>query len=116
MFALLIWACAYPPEDFAVDMAEATCALYEQCDYLETFGFASAGECATTVEASYDPEVVACPDYDKELAEACVEGVTQMSCDDLYAAAWPTACAERCGFVATGGDGGGTDGGSTTGG
>lgn len=109
----LLWfglACAYPAEDFAVDMAQATCSLYEECGYLDSFGFASADECATTVEQSYDPTVVDCPDYDKKKAEECVEGVTQMSCQDLYDQAWPQVCAERCGFVATG-DGGtsGTD-------
>jgi len=99
----------YPVEDFNVDIAASTCTLYQQCEYLDVFGFDSLDACTTTVQQSY--EGVACPAYDKDLAEQCVQGVDAMSCDDLYANTWPQACADRCGAT---GDGtlGGSDSGS----
>lgn len=109
MLPLLVGLAAcggYPLEDFNVDIAASTCTLYAQCEYLEVFGFESQESCTATVEQSYAS--VACPEYDAELAALCVEGVEAMTCEDLYANAWPQACADRCGAA---GDGalGGTD-------
>ncbi|NOY24301.1 MAG: hypothetical protein GXP62_00350 [Oligoflexia bacterium] len=116
IWTLLAFSCGgYPPEDFALDMAAETCALYQSCDYLTTFGFASVDDCAATVQTSYDPTIIDCPTYDKNLATDCIAGVQQMSCDDLYASNWPQACAERCGYVGDGQLGDSTDsGGGTT--
>lgn len=102
LWLLTLLACAYPAEDFAVDMADAVCGIYDECGYLDTFGFTSADECATTVQQSYDPEQIDCAEYDKKKAEECVDGVIQMSCQDLYDSAWPTACDERCGYAGDG--------------
>lgn|GEM_PF-1459697 len=101
-FVLVLAACGYPPEDFAVDMAQATCNLYDQCGYLPTFGFDSVSSCATTVQASYDPTTIDCPSYDRKAAQACVDGVSQMSCQQLNDADWPSECASRCGFTGNG--------------
>lgn len=117
LLALLL-ACAYKPDQFAVDMATATCQLYEECGYLAVFGFDSLATCESTVQASYDPEAVECPEYDGAKAEECVEGVQAMTCDQLYAGTWPQACTERCGYSGDGslGDGGQGDGGTDSGG
>ncbi len=99
---LLTLACGYQSDKFAEDMATATCTLYRDCEYLDSFGFASFDACVTTVQASYDPDTIDCPAYDGKASAECVDGVDAMTCDDLYAGAWPQACTSRCGFTGDG--------------
>lgn len=94
---LALGGCSYPAEDFATDFATASCQLYDDCDTLDLFGFASVQECADTSAPNYLPETMPCADYDRKAAADCVDGVELMTCEDLYASAWPDACDARCG-------------------
>lgn len=94
---LLALACGYPADRFAEDMAEATCTLYQDCGYLEVFGFESYDACLATVQGNYDPAAIECPDYDRKAALECVDGVQAMTCADLSGGVWPQACGDRCG-------------------
>lgn len=99
---LLQLGCSYPADRFAEEMAQATCTLYQDCGYLELFGFSSFDECTAAVQANYDPETVECPDYDRKSALECVDGVQAMTCVDLADSVWPAACAQRCGATGDG--------------
>lgn len=96
LFGLLL-ACGLSEDRFAEDMSVAVCALYDECGYTETFGFESVDQCQETVFASYDPAAGTCAEHQPGPSDDCLEGVAAMSCQDLYDAAWPAVCSERCG-------------------
>jgi hypothetical protein len=87
----------YKQADFVNDYAEAVCTLYEQCEVLTvTEDFADKTECLTTVGREVDETAGACAEWDEEQGLSCVNGLNEMSCEELYAGDWPEACADAC--------------------
>ncbi|MEC8422820.1 MAG: hypothetical protein VX000_03520, partial [Myxococcota bacterium] len=55
MLALIMTACGYQQDEFAIDYTEAVCQLYEDCEVLRTVaGYETRGECNGAVLAQID--------------------------------------------------------------
>lgn len=97
MLALLLMACGYQQDEFAIDYTAAVCTLYEQCEVMTTVaGYEDRGECNADILAKVDAEKGRCPDYDKKVALDCVNGINQMKCQAIYDDTWPAACNQVC--------------------
>ena len=93
----LIGCDKYKQEDFSEAFAENACRAYEDCDVLSTLmGYASYAECAVELEAKVDPDEGKCPEYDEELAFACVKALATQDCAAVLAGEWPTECDDAC--------------------
>lgn len=95
-FLLAALACGPSDKRYAEEMGDAVCALYEDCGWLESYGFDSAAACAEQVSGNYDPEAGRCPAYDRKAARQCLEELAELSCEAALAGDWPESCAESC--------------------
>ena len=97
MIIPLLAGCGYKQETFAQDYATATCLLYDQCAILETYaGFASVQECQADLKTKVNPEAGRCPEYERDLADDCVNAINQTTCDQFIDGHWPQACTKVC--------------------
>jgi hypothetical protein len=98
--ALLSASCAskeYTQGLFAEDYASTTCELYELCEVLTiTYGYETLGDCVLELETSLEPEGNGCKGYKSDAAIDCIEDVSVMGCDDLFAGTWPESCSQAC--------------------
>ena len=84
-------------ENYAMDLAEVSCELYEDCEVLEVMGdYESLYGCIEDQTADFGPEGSGCSEYRSASTDECLEGILGMTCDDLYSGAWPEACDEAC--------------------
>ena len=95
MISLLMSVGCYSQSSYTEDVSVAFCTLYDDCDYLEVQQIADYDECIDVVSVSHDPENRDC-DWDAGMAKDCVEGINQMTCDDLYDSDYPLACDKTC--------------------
>ncbi len=92
---LLLSACGYKQEEFAVQYPETVCALYDACEVMLTLkGYETVEACEDDVGDEVSES--ACADFDKDAAQACLDGITEMSCEDLLAEDWPSECETAC--------------------
>lgn len=95
--ALLLGGCGYKQDEFATDYSTAVCTLYTDCAVLtEVEGYADLASCKADIAKQVDAEAGRCPDYDKQVALDCVNGINQMDCPALIDNAWPNACNQVC--------------------
>ena len=96
LLLLLVIACE-SQENYAVDFAQVSCELYEDCEVLELMGeFESLDGCIEDQTSDFGPEGSACTEYQSAPTNECLEEILLMICDDLYTGVWPEACDEAC--------------------
>jgi hypothetical protein len=94
----LLAGCGYNEDSFNEDYIDAVCAKYDECGWLETFGWADAAACVDALQgaaSSGDTAGDTC-EYDGAAAKDCVSEWEGMSCDDLNAGTTPSTCADVC--------------------
>ena len=92
---IVVIACASQDEQ-ANDYAEASCALYDDCEVLQVMGeYLTFEECLTQESEHLMPETT-CESINTSEHKECIAGIVIMTCDDLYAAEWPEACDRMC--------------------
>lgn len=97
---LLLSACGYKQDDFAADVAQAHCAVLEECAVLDIAGYESGDTCRAEFVAANSKDGGQCANYDKVSAEACIDALNLMGCDDAYDDIWPASCDVVCGAAA----------------
>lgn len=90
----------YSESKFTEDIADANCTLYEDCDYLDQLDYEEYAECEYYQELQYDFEDASiwptgC-DFDRAAAVKCIEGINQMTCQDLDDGDFPISCEQVC--------------------
>jgi hypothetical protein len=102
MYAAILAAAAgcYSESKFTEDIADARCTLYEDCDYLGQLDYEEYAECEYYEELQYDFEdptiwPTGC-DFDRAAAIKCIDGINQMSCQDLTEQDFPLTCEQVC--------------------
>lgn len=91
---MILWllACGPSPEAFAEQYSERYCALMFECYDAETLvilGFADESDCFSQM---FERQPVD-GDYDKDEAQDCLSGIENITCEDLAAQSYPSACA-----------------------
>ena len=76
-------ACGYTQTEYAEDLAEAKCALYDQCEKLNTAGYTDIGTCIADEQVLVEQQLESCTSFDSQEANSCVETWTSMDCDQL---------------------------------
>ena len=92
MAGLMQLSACYGPMAYVSDLADASCALYTECDALDALGVDSESDCVALLD---DPGFE-CHNYDRQAAQSCVAYVEQSTCEDFEAGKASEACASAC--------------------
>jgi hypothetical protein len=92
LLGLCIAACKGPAK-FDKQHAEQRCAMYEECEVLDMYGYSSPAECDADLRNTYDD----CKDYNRKAAKQCIEELEAMSCGAVFDERFPSACNHACG-------------------
>ncbi len=90
----LLAGCGLTPARFDAEFSDTYCALVFSCEdagELAAYGWADEAECADELAHadSAPPD-----DYDKDAAQACLDALRALSCEDLASGPLPSACSE----------------------
>ena len=106
--------CAYSEEEFAEDYSDASCTRMSECEGDIVTAYVSLGMDEATAQTTYDDAyTAACEteaegegegegestcEFDPDLAQECVTGVEELSCD-FYSTGtgFPSSCTDYCG-------------------
>jgi len=91
---VLLAGCGITPARFDAQFSDAYCALVFSCEdeaALMTFGWADEAECADEL---VNADTARPDDFDPEAAQACLDAVRALTCEDLVSSPLPVVCSE----------------------